>query len=196
MWILTPKPNCLKLWNPTLTSLWKSWRKTGSALTWMCRPLKRSFRPLLLMGLRYDTVLLVLERVDQSRLHLRWDPDWWVCHRLGCLCREAICWKSLRLWVYRGSLSCEGYQWAGTDPWLYVSHTKKFIKTAVSITSTILKNFLVKKIEDIIDKEREVTHDKIAAMCEEFFQDATKISSKLDSAVCAYDDLFNTKGRW
>jgi nucleosome binding factor SPN SPT16 subunit len=41
----------------------------------------------------------------------------------------------------------------------------------------------VKKIEDIIDKEREVTHDKIASMCEDFFQDATKISSKLEANV-------------
>jgi len=63
------------------------------------------------------------------------------------------------------------------------SGEEKYLKTAASITTTILKNFLVRKVEDIIDKERKVPHNKIADMCDDFFQNAGKISSKLDAKV-------------
>lgn len=56
---------------------------------------------------------------------------------------------------------------------------QKCVRTAATITVTILKKFMLRKIEDIIDNEATVSHSEIADEAEDLFVNPQKISEKL-----------------
>jgi len=75
---------------------------------------------------------------------------------------------------------------------------QKCIRTSASITLTVLKKFLLPKIEDIIDSEKSVSHTDIAQIAEDLFNDPKKISDKLMPEVVdqAYAPIIQSGGRY
>lgn len=56
---------------------------------------------------------------------------------------------------------------------------QKFIRAAARISATVLKDILVKDIEEVIDDEKEETHSAIAERVEDVFADPAKISKSV-----------------
>lgn len=60
---------------------------------------------------------------------------------------------------------------------------QKWLRTAGAITSAVMKNFLIPKIEEIIDDDKRVTHAQIANDIEDKFLNPEKISKALKSDI-------------
>jgi len=75
---------------------------------------------------------------------------------------------------------------------------QKCIRTASTITVTVLKKFVISKIEDIIDSEKRVPHSEIAGIAEELFVDPKKISDKLMPEVVdqVYAPIVQSGGKY
>jgi nucleosome binding factor SPN SPT16 subunit len=75
---------------------------------------------------------------------------------------------------------------------------QKCIRTSASITLTVLKKFVLPKIEDVIDSEKSMTHSEIAAIAEDLFAEPKKISDKLMPEVVdqAYTPIVQSGGRY
>jgi len=60
---------------------------------------------------------------------------------------------------------------------------QKWLRTAAAISSTVMKNFLIPKIEQVIDEDKRVTHAQIASEIEATFLNPEIISKSLTSDV-------------
>eukprot|EP01125_Pyxidicula_operculata_P003841 TRINITY_DN1526_c0_g4_i1.p1 TRINITY_DN1526_c0_g4~~TRINITY_DN1526_c0_g4_i1.p1 ORF type:complete len:1092 (-),score=312.51 TRINITY_DN1526_c0_g4_i1:129-2945(-) len=74
----------------------------------------------------------------------------------------------------------------------------KNCKTAASISVAVIKNFLLNKIEEIIDEEQKVPHDKISEDTEQLFLTPEKISPKLIPSVVdsCYHTIIQSGGKF
>lgn len=59
------------------------------------------------------------------------------------------------------------------------SFVKKLTRTAATITSAVLKSFLIPRIENVIENEVKITHSDLAQEVEKFILSPEKISVKV-----------------
>lgn len=72
------------------------------------------------------------------------------------------------------------------------------IKKAAFLASKVMKDFVIVRIEDILDKEKKVKHSKLSEATEEVISDPGKINVKLkaDNVDIAYPPVFQSGGKY
>eukprot|EP00871_Galdieria_phlegrea_P002856 jgi/Galph1/3571/GphlegSOOS_G2212.1 len=72
------------------------------------------------------------------------------------------------------------------------------VKTAALITATIFNQFLVPRIENILDEDKKVSHERLSGQVEECMFSPEKLNLKIDSNLCdaCYPPIIQSGGKY
>lgn len=122
--------------------------------------------------------------------------------KIGTLTKETVTGRICDLW--KGAISASKEQIVdiglGVAGLLAVKTTSEIlnVKKAALLAAKVMKDFVVQKMETILDDDKKVKHSKLAGMVETIVKDPQKIGVKLRAENCdlAFPATFQSGGKY